>query len=87
MWHYVVVCVGMWWYVVWYVVVFGGMWWYVAVCSGMWWYVVKSVTPGVFFNKFSIILIDNKTFLATNKASRAQKTEGGGKGGEENIEI
>ena len=44
MWHYVVVCVGMWWYVVWYVVVFGGMWWYVAVCAGMWWYVVKSVT-------------------------------------------
>ena len=34
------VCGGIWWYVVWYVVVCGGMWQYVVVCGGMWRYVV-----------------------------------------------
>ena len=37
---YVVVCGGMWWYVV-------GMWWYVMVCGGMWWYVLNSVTQSI----------------------------------------
>ena len=36
---------------------------------------ICQMKAGVFFNNLFIILINNKTFSVTNKASRAQKTE------------
>ena len=30
------VCGGLWWFVVWFVVVCGSLWWFVVVCGGLW---------------------------------------------------
>ena len=40
---------GLWWSVVWSVVVCGDLWWSVVVCGGLWWSVVFRLAPFSFF--------------------------------------